>query len=72
MTIETWTMLGGWYAAAISMYLAGVLLFTKPDYTAHDSEQREQMGRLVIMFGWIPAGMAAIAIEGAWRSLFGP
>lgn len=72
MTIETWTMMGGWYAAAISTYVAGVLLFTKPGNTVHSSEQRKQMGSFVIMFGWIPAGMLAIAIGRVWRVVIAP
>ena len=72
MTIQFWTSLGGWYAAAVATFIAGVLLFTRPIYTAHDREQREQMGKLAILFGWIPMGIVVILGERLWDNAIGP
>ena len=72
MTIQFWTSLGGWYAAAVATYIAGVLLFSKPNHTAHDSEQRQQMGKLVILFGWIPIGIVVILGGRLWNYAIGP
>ena len=72
MTIQFWTSLGGWYAAAVATYIAGVLLFSKPNYTAHDAEQRQRMGKFVILFGWIPMGIVVILGERLWDFAIGP
>lgn len=72
MTIQFWTSLGGWFAAALATYLAGVLLFTKPTHTSYDTDRRKHMASLVILFGWIPLGVVVLLSLKLWSLAFGP
>ncbi len=64
MTLMQWLAIGGFWGCFVVIYLSGVLLFTKPTYTAEDSANRRGAIAVVIGFGWIPVGAAALIIRG--------
>lgn len=72
MTVELWTSLGGWWAAGIATLLFCVLLFSRSARAEYGLKERDQMWLIVMLFGWIPLGIIALVMEGAWTLWMGP
>lgn len=70
MTLDAWTSLGGWWAAAVAVYLGIPALFAWWRDDQIDAPSRHAVTMIVILFGWIPLGIVVIVFQLAWERLF--
>lgn len=67
MTLDVWTRMGGWWAAAVTVYLGVPALWAWWRGNQIDAPSRHAVIMIVILFGWIPLGILVIVIQLAWE-----
>ena len=69
MDLDHFMMLAGWYTAAVAVYLAAVLWFTRYKEGETYRQGRNGIFKFLIGFGSIPAGATLLFVQDLWSRL---